>query len=235
MGDSWLQRLVVCGPASEVAAFQRAVASPVKPEYLTVKPACRTQRLSFAKLSHLLPRRQARRFEAECEEPWDLVVDPGRRLKDGSLEVTYKFQLSAFEPEDMIIQVSRLYPQLCFVIGCVAPSVDAQSSLLAHHGRSWQWRLPVRRKNAIWKKLVPKETEDNSDEVTWGLAEADWQMVDEVVAHWRPRMDTLVARALKKRSPSRKGKRAPREARDVTANEPRRRQGVQDVSLRGGS
>ena len=159
---------------------------------------CRRRRLSFAKLIGLLPRRDARRFEAELEEPWDLVVEPARQLKDGSRELTYKFQLSAFEPEDLIIRVSRLYPHLYFIIGCVAPSVDAQSSLLVHNGQSWQWRLPVRRKNAIWNKLAHGKTDDNSDELTWGLAEADWQMIDEVVEHWRLKVDTLMGRALKK-------------------------------------
>ena len=198
MGDSWLQRLVVRGPASEVTAFRSAVASPEKPEYWTVKPACRTQRLSFAKLRSLLPRKQARRFDAELEEPWDLSVDPPRRFKDGSLEVTYRFQLGDSEPDDLIIAVSRLYPRLCFVVGCVAPNVDEQSSLLVHKGHSWGWHLSASRKKAIWKKRVPEETKDNSDEVTWGLAEADWQMMDEVVAHWRPKMNTLMARALQK-------------------------------------
>jgi hypothetical protein len=198
MGDSWLQRLVVRGPACEVSALQRAVASPEKPEYVTMKPACRTQRLSFAKVIGLLPRQDARSFEDDFEEPWDLVVDPVRRFKDGSREVTYRFQLSGFEPEDLILEVSRLYPRLCFVIGCVAPNVDDQSSQLVHDGRRWQWHLPVRRKNAIWKKVVPEETGYNSDEVGWKLAEADWEMMDEVVAHWQPRMDTLLARVLKK-------------------------------------
>ena len=103
---------------------------------MTVRTACRTQRLSFAKLSGLLPPQRARRFVVTLEEPWDLVVDPPEKLTDGLRKVTYGFQLSAFEPEDLIIEVSRLYPRLCFVIGCVAPSVDAQSSLLVHNGRS---------------------------------------------------------------------------------------------------
>ena len=211
MGDSWLQRLVVRGPASEVAAFRRAVASPEKPQYVTVKTACRTQRLSFAKLGRLLPRHRAREFEPDIEEPWDLVVEPARPFKDGSRAVTYKFQLSAFEPEDLIIEVSRLYPRLCFVIGCVASSTDTQSSLLVHNGRSWCWCLPVGRKNAIWKKLVPEETEDNSDDVSWGLSQADWQMMDEVVTHWQTRTDALMGRVLKKnRAPSRRSRRATR-------------------------
>lgn len=198
MGQSWLQRLVVRGPASEITAFRRAVASPDQPVYVTMKPECRTQRLSFTKMAGLLPRHRVRKFEADIEEPWDLVVEPPRPFKDGSREVTYKFQLSTFEPEELIITVSRLYPWLCFVIGCVACDMEVESSRLVHNGRSWRWRLPVGRGNAIWKKLVPEETEDNSDDVFWGVTEAEWQIMDEVVAHWQPRMDALMARVLKK-------------------------------------
>ena len=194
MGDSWLQRLVVRGPAAEVTAFRRAVASREKPEYRTIERECATQKLSFAKLRTLIPGRPVRRFDGEVEEPWDLSVDRARRLKDGSLELTYRFQLSAFEPDDLIVEVAKVYPRLCFVIGCVAPNVDEQSSRLVHGGRSWGWRLSSRRKEAIWKQLVPEETDDNNDELLWGEVQADWQMMDEVVAHWRPKMDTLVAR-----------------------------------------
>jgi hypothetical protein len=78
---------------------------------------------------------------------------------------------------------------VCFVIGCVTPSIDEQSSILVHNGRRWQWRLPLRRKDAIWKKLVPEKTQDDSDDVNLGLAEADWQKMDELVSHWQPKMD----------------------------------------------
>jgi len=192
MGDSWLQRLVVRGPVADVTAFQPAVASREKPEYRTIKRECRTQKLSFVKLRALIP--GAPEFDDEVEEPWDLSVGRARRLRDGSLELTYRFQLSAFEPDDLIVEVAKVYPRLCFVLGCVAPTVDEQSSRLVHGGRSWGWRLSSRRKEAIWKQLVPEETDDNTDEVLWGEVQADWQMMDEVVAHWRPKMDTLVAR-----------------------------------------
>src|SRR6266508_1163321 len=55
MGDSWLQRLVVRGPAAEVTAFRRAAASREKPEYRTIERECETQKLSFAKLRTLIP------------------------------------------------------------------------------------------------------------------------------------------------------------------------------------
>jgi hypothetical protein len=95
--------------------------------------------------------------------PWDLVVDPAERLKDGSLQLAYEFQLSEFEPDNLIVEVSKLYPPLCFALGCVAPNVDEQSSRLIHAGRSRVWRWPTRRKEAIWVELVPEETDYNSN------------------------------------------------------------------------
>lgn len=198
MSDPWLQNLVVRGPAADVTAFRRAAAGPEKKRGYAAKPRHKTQRLSFARLRGLLPSKQAQRFDPKPEEPWDLACDPREKLKDGSVELTYRFQLARFEPDALIIAVSRLYPRLCFVLGCVAPNVDEQSSRLVHNGRSRMWRLSERHKKALGAK-VPEETEENADEVTWALAETDWAMMDEVVAHWRPQMDRLMARVLGKR------------------------------------
>jgi hypothetical protein len=195
MGNSWLQRLTIRGPARAVTAFKDAAVSSAKPQYVTMKPVHRRQRLSFEKLRDALSRVRAERFKGQLEEPWDLVVDPGRRLRDGSLELTYKFQLSEFEIEDLIAEVSRLHPRLCFVVGCVAPDVDEQSSQLIHRGRSWRWRLTTRRREAIRRKFVPEETGDDDEEVFWGEVRADWAFMDEVVTHRRPKIDVLIVRA----------------------------------------
>src|SRR5881296_143622 len=132
MGDSWLQRLVVRGSAPDVAAFTRAARSGERPRYLTVSRPLRTQKLSFEKLKGVLPPTIAGRVAPEPEEPWDLVVEQCR-LRDGTVEVTYKFQLSEFECEPLIVAVSKLYPRLCFVLGCVASFVDQQSSMFIHN------------------------------------------------------------------------------------------------------
>ncbi len=190
--DSWLQRLVVRGPAPDVAAFRRAAASRSKPAYLTVNPELQTQELSFKKLrAALLPQRSAK-IDENPEEPWDLVVDPLQRFNDGTTEVTYRFQLSRFDCEELIRQVSNLYPQLCFVLGCVAPAGDEQSSRLMHRGRVSRWRLPDWIREAIMGDL-PDETEDEDDEVAWDLAEANWAMMDTVVDHWRTKVDKLMS------------------------------------------
>jgi hypothetical protein len=120
MGNACLQRLVVRGPAAEVTAFRQAVASRAKPEYMTIGRACRTQKLSFAKLRTLIPGKPARRIKGDIEEPCDLVVDPARRHTDGSLELTYRFQLSALiealtgnpdRAEDVLIYLLLGYSQ----------------------------------------------------------------------------------------------------------------------------
>jgi hypothetical protein len=191
--DSWLQRLVVRGPAPDVAAFRRAAASRSKPAYLTVSPELETQALSFRKLRDALAPQRCGKIDENPEEPWDLVVDPVQRFKDGTTEVTYRFQLSRFECEELIREVSKLYPQLCFVLGCVARANDEQSSRLMQRGRVSRWRLPDRIREAIMGDL-PDETEDEDDEVAWDLAEADWAMMDTVVDHWRSKVDRLISR-----------------------------------------
>ncbi|MGH7393887.1 MAG: hypothetical protein ACREM3_31175 [Candidatus Rokuibacteriota bacterium] len=180
MGDSWLQKLVVRGPISDVVAFRKAAASGKQPEYWTMDPQSRTLRLSFAKLRDLLPPQDAGKCDADPEEPADLVVEHLRKFRDRSVELTYRFQLAESEPDALIIAVSKAFPRLCFVVGCVAPSVDEQSSCLIHNGRSWRWRLSGRQKKAILA-TVTEETEENGDEVALARAEADWAMMDEVI------------------------------------------------------
>jgi len=203
--DSWLQRLAVRGPADDIAAFKKATASPSKADYLYERAQFRTQRLSFVKLRSALPPSLADGID-EAQDPWDLVIDPPRRFRDGTIEITYRFQLDAFEPENLIAAASTMFPRLMYVLGTVAPSADEQSSLLAHAGKVRRWRISNRIKEPICAK-IPEETEDNGDEVLWALAEADSKMMDEVMNHWKKKVDEIIvqsgnARPLKhRRSP----------------------------------
>jgi hypothetical protein len=189
--DSWLQRLVVRGVPADVAAFEKAAASPSKPEYLYQRAQLRTQRLSFVKLRAALPSRLADGID-EPQEPWDLFIEKPKRFRDGSLETTYRFQLSEFEPENLIAAVSGLYPRLTFVLGTVAPDADEQSSLLAHAGKVWRWWISKRLKESICAK-IPEDTEDNGDEVFWQLVEADSKMMDVVIDHWKEKVGRVIA------------------------------------------
>lgn len=199
--DSWLQRLVVRGPAADAAAFRRAASSRSKPTYLTVDPELRAQKLSFKKLRAMLAPKHTAKIDDDPEEPWDLLVYPALRLNDGTKELTYRFQLAQFDCNVLIREVSKLYSRLCFVLGCVASDHDEQWSLLAHRGRVSRWRLPEQIKQAILGDL-PAETEDEDDEVAWALAEADWAMMDTLVDHWRAKVDKLMSVAMEPRHPN---------------------------------
>jgi hypothetical protein len=193
--DSWLQRLVVRGPADDMAAFKRAAASRSKLAYLTVDPQHRTQKLSFKKLRALLPPKHSAKIDDDPEEPWDLVVDRVWRLNDGTRQITYRFQLAHFDCDTLIREVSKLYPRLCLVLGCVEPAGDEQLSLLAYRGRVSRWRLP----DAIREEMlfeIPIDAKDDDDEAAWMLDEANWAMMDMVVEHWRTKVDKLMSRAL---------------------------------------
>ncbi len=190
--DSALYRLVVRGPAAEVELFRKAASSRSKPGCLTVNPE--HQLLSFKKLWAALPGKNSAGAPVDIEEPWDLAVDRLKRYGDGTTELTYKFQLAGFDCDQLVRDISKQYPKLCFISGVVAPDVDQQSSLLAYQGRVRRWRLPESRKAAILSD-VPEETEDNADEVSFALSESDWAMMDAVVDHWKTVVNELMSRS----------------------------------------
>jgi hypothetical protein len=184
--DSWLQRLVVCGHAADVTTFRKAASSSARPSYVTLKPELRAQKLSFTKLLAALPEKLADTI-SEPQEPWDLGVDGPELMADGTTEFAYRFQLDDFTCEDLIVAVSTMYPRLCFVLGTVAPNVDEHSSLMAHSGKVWRWNLSNRLHGIITAK-IPEETEENEDDVFWALTQADWEMMDAVVDHWKKKV-----------------------------------------------
>ncbi len=192
--DAALQRLVVRGPAADVAAFRKAASSRSKPTYLTMDPVHKTQKLSFKKLSaRVAPKNGS--FE-DLEEPWDLAVDRLERYPDGTVQLTYRFQtdLRCSDCEVLTKALSRIYPRLCFVLGSIAPCADEQISLLAYQGRIRRWRLPDKRKQVL-QADIPEPTEDNDDEILWAEIEAGWAMMDAVVDHWKPAVDELMKTA----------------------------------------
>ncbi len=173
MGDSWLHRLVVRGPERFVAEFRRA--SEAKGI------------LSFAKMRESLPRGVAGRLGRVLQEPAGLEVDANERGPDGRVEISYRFQLSHFECEGLIREMSRAHQEVAFILGTIAPDVDEQSSMLAFGGRVWRWELPEKRKSALLHQFAPDEEASILD-----LAEADWSMMDEVVRHWDDKVSALL-------------------------------------------
>jgi hypothetical protein len=121
----------------------------------------------------------------------DLVVDPTRKLEPGMAEVTYRFQLYRGDFEAFLVEVSRVHPRLCFILGTVFPAGDQQESCFIHNGRKQSWTLPESQKEQLLAD-VPDDAsetssddyEDGYDEVFWALVHADWAMLDAVVDHW---------------------------------------------------
>lgn len=196
--NTWLQRLLVRGPTDEVKAFCKAAGSKEKTHYVNERAWLRTQRLSFTKLYKALPPDISKAVNVEIDgmqDPFDLSIDPIKRHRDGTTAVTYRFQLSAMEPENFITVLSEFYPRLCFVVGMVDPNSNEASSILAYRGKASQWRLPNRRIEAIYPR-----SPDEGD--FWDYVESDWKAMDEVMDHWKAKVGKLMQRPSTSSSPA---------------------------------
>jgi hypothetical protein len=133
------------------------------------------------------------RLNPDITEPWDLSIDPPERLEGGMIERIYRFQLRHYEPDPLLVEVSRQYPNLCFVLGWVDPNWDDQASRFIHVGRSPLYRLPQRRKRVL-QAAVPKDGDADDVEIFWASVHADWAMMDAVVSHWDTRSAAVLRR-----------------------------------------
>jgi hypothetical protein len=206
LSNDWINRLIVRGPAKDVEAFAKAATDPRILKHQLEKPSNRgPQRgLSFDALLSGLPPSWATPLNREVTNPWDLSVDRPVRLKRGLIERTYRFQLRHYEPDTLLIKVSKQYARLCFVLGWVDPNSDDQASRFIHSGRSVLYRLPERRKRVLHAR-VPEEGTADASEIFWALAAADWAMMDAVVAHWDKRVASVLRRVTRAAAKSRGG------------------------------
>jgi hypothetical protein len=91
--------------------------------------------LSFANLQALLSEDDQDGLP-EPLDPWDdsdteyVVTEPDRhpRATAGCVDLIYDFSLARYEPNDLLIRVSKVFPTLSFVLGWVAPSNDEHTS-----------------------------------------------------------------------------------------------------------
>lgn len=180
MSDLSLHRLVVQGPRRDVAKFRRAA---------TANRTVHSEGLLFSlrRLMSILPAGTPLDQDLLEGHLHDLVVEPTTTVEHGMVEATYKFQLEWDDLEAFIIQISTVFPSLCFILGTVEPSVDRQASCLILSGSIQRWDLPESVKEQVLAN-VPEETDDSAndahDEIFWALVEADWAMMDAVVDHW---------------------------------------------------
>ena len=189
MPDTWINTLVVSGPAAEVAAFRSAVTdSDAKP----------VTSLSFRRLEACLSGEERADLDAPME-PWnDWVADADSvgppeehvRPEPGMLGLEYDFSLARYEPDELLIRASRKYQNLCFVLGWVAPSNDEHRSRFIHSGRTQMYDAPDARVDRLRSKAYRRNGLDyeaaieNGDFDLSADIEGDWAVLRAVVAHW---------------------------------------------------
>ena len=101
------------------------------------------------------------------------------------MELTYKFQLAASEPDNLLFEILRVVCTIVFR-SRMRPSQRRRAVEPAHPQRlKLEMEASRKAKNAICAE-VPDETKENKEDLTLALAEADWAMMEVVVAHWRP-------------------------------------------------
>ena len=165
MPDWWSHRLVVQGPLPDVRAFRRAA---------TANRTSRSEgsRLSFRRLMSIIPTGAAVDARLGWFEPLDLFVDPITKLEDGMAEVVHGFEFRGAEIEPLLVETSRLYPRLCFVLGTISPATDDQESRFINHGRMQVWTLSASQKERLVApvlEIMNDASRDDVDEEFWVL------------------------------------------------------------------
>lgn len=183
--DSWLQRLMVRGSARSVERFRRAAWVDRRPVYITFSGRLRKQWLSFRRLSRrLLPWERPR----ELQDPLDLAVEP--KVRWGRWwELQFNFQLTRFEPAELLTDVSRGFPDLVFVLGTVAWPMGANEGALIFRGTAERWVLPCREESRIRRRML----KESDDEAVRDML-ADFEFLETVVHHWDRASERLLKR-----------------------------------------
>ena len=180
MSDPWINRLVVTGPVKNVKVFAKAATGFQSPEFGSRSKKPVKLLLSFTALYNLLPTKAQKRVPEIEDEPADLISERLVTRKNGKAEKIYRFQLSRYEPDLLLRQVSKLFPCLTFILGWVAPNVDEAASKFIRNGTILRYIMSGDRRSDIRVSKYKEWGEDCLD-ADW---EADWLMLDEVVEHW---------------------------------------------------
>lgn len=200
MPDTWINQLVVSGPIDEVRRFESMVAAG---------KGSSTTSLSFVRLQMHLTEDQRRGLDPPVEgwsdDSPDGISPPEMqtRAETGLMDLRYSFTQARYEPDELLIRASTLFPHVCFVFGWVAPSVDEAASRFIHNGHVLLYRASDKRRESLRARAyrrhglsVDAEDDPSADdsEQFWADIEGDWALLDAVVKHW----DGKVARTLQR-------------------------------------
>jgi hypothetical protein len=182
VADPWINHFVVVGPIDDVRAFVRAAVGSQPPDWDSSSTKPVRLSLSFSAFYKRLPPSAKRRVPEVESEPYELNSDRMVLRKDGHAEKTYRFELSHYEPDLLLTEVSKLFPRLCFILGWVAPNVDEAASKFIRAGKVRLHRMSDSRREEIREGKCKEWGEDSFE----ADIEGDWVMLDEIVEHWTP-------------------------------------------------
>jgi hypothetical protein len=186
MPDTWINRLVVSGPAAAVRRFQNSVARA---------EGGSTTSLAFIQLQACLPEDERAGLD-EPAEPWNgpwpnnegIGAPTEEALQEpGMLKLVYNFSLARYEPDELLIRASKQFRTLCFVLGWVAPNVDDQVSRFIHNGHTLVYRASDRLVERLRAKAyrryglsLGEVTEIDDPDALWADIEGDWACLEAV-------------------------------------------------------
>ena len=124
-------------------------------------------------------------------EVGELSAERIRSTSGGLARKAYVFQASRNDPTEHFKSLSRLEPDLVFVLVNAWPNSDSYGSELIQRGSVKLYWIPQRLKIKVMAQHGVADIVDDDDEERYW--EASWELMDLAEAHWDP----AVARALR--------------------------------------
>lgn len=199
MSDPCNYRLVVAGPGEDIKKLARTAIGFKSPDSWKASRKPVKLPLSFVALDNSLPTTARKRLPVKEQEPYDLTSESLVMEKNGNGYKSYSFMLNYYDPELLLIEVSKIFTRVCFILGWVAPHADQAGSELIRKGAARRYNMSGKRRSEIRASKYKEWGED-----CWEAdIEANWLMLDEVVSRW----DTNLAKIFK--SAKRQGRKRP--------------------------
>ena len=188
MANWWVNRLLIRGPRPCLAAFQKSARGDRPCLYISLPGRPKRQRLSFQRLRIAA---SSDRLSTPAFDPADVTVEEPKELKQGMVEVEYGFLMARYDPEPVLVEVSRIFPTLCFVLAWVDSNSDTEGSSFIHKGRRQSWALPKAMKARL-QAQIRTENVGSDDEIDVACWEADSKILTALVEHWNTKSEKVL-------------------------------------------
>ena len=181
-------QLAVAGPAAELRKFMKAARE--KPAF--GRPRQRGQArapLSFQALLPLGDRSPEDCYGTPSDEPSFGWENEPETFRKGVLQVGYNFETRCAPPQRWVVQVSKGWPFLRFVLGYVKPDTDLAGSIYVRAGKTTAYTMGARRKEVAYaahRRCWKADPTDPVYEETRLAMEIEivWDLLDFLIARW---------------------------------------------------